>query len=81
MLIASNQSLAEYNLTKEPELISTKERLCEMYIDAEKLYKSITEKVNTISKYYYFLLLKLDCTQYYGNAYYTYRFMFRQLNR
>jgi hypothetical protein len=51
MLIASNQSLAEFNLNKEPELISAKERLCEMYDEAEKLYKSVTEKVNTISKY------------------------------
>jgi len=50
MLIASNQSLAEFNLTKEPDLISGKERLCEMYEEAEKLYKSVTEKVNTLSK-------------------------------
>lgn len=51
MLIASNRSLADFNLTKEPELINGKERLCEMYEDAEKLYKSVTEKVNIISKY------------------------------
>jgi len=51
MLIASNQSLAEFNLTKEPELISAKERLCEMYADAEKLYKSVLEKVNTIKQH------------------------------
>jgi len=51
MLIASNQSLAEFNLTKEPDLVSGKERLCEMYNEAEKLYKSVTEKVNTLSKY------------------------------
>lgn len=51
MLIASNQSLAEFNLTKEPELANGKERLCEMYQEAEKLYKSVTEKVNTLSKY------------------------------
>jgi len=54
MLIASNQSLAEFNLTKEPDLVSGKERLCEMYEEAEKLYKSVTEKVNTLSKYNYF---------------------------
>jgi len=54
MLIASNQSLAEFNLIKEPEFISAKERLCEMYIDADKLYKSVAEKVNTLSKYHYF---------------------------
>jgi len=54
MLIASNQSLAEFNLIKEPELISAKERLCEMYIDADKLYKSVTKNVNTLSKYHYF---------------------------
>jgi len=53
MLIASNQSLAEFNLTKEPDLVSGKERLCEMYEEAEKLYKSVTEKVNTLSKYNY----------------------------
>lgn len=52
MLIASNQSLAEFNLTKEPELISSKERLCEMYEEAEKIYKSVIEKVNTLSKFY-----------------------------
>jgi len=56
MLIASNQSLAEFNLTKEPDLVSGKERLCEMYEEAEKLYKSVTEKVNTLSKYNYFNL-------------------------
>ncbi|VVC31995.1 Modifier of rudimentary, Modr [Cinara cedri] len=50
MLIASNRSLADFNLTKEPELISGKERLCEMYEDAEKLYKSVTQKVNTIKQ-------------------------------
>jgi len=54
MLIASNQSLAEFNLTKEPDLVSGKERLCEMYEEAEKLYKSVTEKVNTLSEYNYF---------------------------
>lgn len=54
MLTASNQSLAEFNLTKEPELVSGKERLCEMYEEAEKLCKSVTEKVNTISKNHYF---------------------------
>lgn len=51
MLVASNRSLADFNLTKEPEIISCKERLCEMYEDAEKLYKSVKEKVNTIGKY------------------------------
>ncbi|XP_015369997.1 PREDICTED: vacuolar protein sorting-associated protein 37B [Diuraphis noxia] len=51
MLIASNQSLAEFNLTKEPELVSGKERLCEMYEEAEKLYKSVTEKVNTLKQH------------------------------
>ncbi|XP_022170671.1 vacuolar protein sorting-associated protein 37B [Myzus persicae] len=51
MLIASNQSLAEFNLTKEPELVSGKERLCEMYDEAEKLYKSVTEKVNTLKQH------------------------------
>lgn len=50
MLIASNRSLAEFNLTKEPELISGKERLHEMYNEAEKLYKSVTDKANTLSK-------------------------------
>lgn len=63
MLIASNQSLAEFNLSKEPELISSKERLCEMYDDADKLHKRITEKVNTISKYccfsFYLVLVHL----------------------
>lgn len=51
MLIASNQSLGEFNLTKEPELVSCKERLCEMYDEGDKLYKSVIEKVNTISEY------------------------------
>jgi len=51
MLIASNQSLAEFNLSKEPELISSKESLCEMYDDADKLHKRITEKVNTIKQH------------------------------
>lgn len=50
MLIASNQSLAEFNLTKEPDLVSCKERLSEMYEEAEKLYKRVTEKVTTISE-------------------------------
>jgi len=59
MLIVSNQSLAEFNLTKEPDLVSGKERLCEMYEEAEKLYKSVTEKVNTLSKYNY-LNTKID---------------------
>ncbi|XP_060840560.1 vacuolar protein sorting-associated protein 37B [Rhopalosiphum padi] len=51
MLIVSNQSLAEFNLTKEPDLVSGKERLCEMYEEAEKLYKSVTEKVNTLKQH------------------------------
>lgn len=57
MLIASNQSLAEFNLSKETELINGKKRLCEMYDDADKLYKGITEKVNTISKYCYLIFI------------------------
>lgn len=55
MLIASNQSLAEFNLTIEPEIISGKERLSEMYDDTGTLYKSITEKVNTLSKFHYLM--------------------------
>lgn len=52
MLIASNQSLGDYNLSKEPELVGGKERLCEMYVEADKLSKSVHEKLNSISKYY-----------------------------
>lgn len=67
MLIASNQSLAEFNLNKEPELASAKERLCEMYDEAEKLYKSVTEKVNTISKYpnYQYFLYRVSLNNWY----------------
>jgi len=55
MLIASNQSLADYNCIKEPEFFNTKERLCELYQDTDKLSKSVDEKVNILSKYYYFV--------------------------
>ncbi|XP_050428890.1 vacuolar protein sorting-associated protein 37B [Adelges cooleyi] len=50
MLIASNRSLAEFNLTKEPELVSGKKRLHEMYEEAEKLYKNVMEKVDTLKQ-------------------------------
>lgn len=50
MLIASNQSLAEYNLTKESELTYGKERLCEMYKEAEKIHKSVMEKANALGE-------------------------------
>lgn len=91
MLIVSNQSLAEFNLTKEPELISAKERLCEMYADAEKLYKSVIEKVNTISKYQcfsfnicvYFYSNPCECLFYVSNSSFSSRsnhFFFQRLN-
>jgi len=50
LLIASNQSLAEFNLTKESELKNGRERLCEMYKEAEKIYKSIIENAKTLGK-------------------------------
>lgn len=65
MLIASNQSLAEFNLTKEPELESGKERICEMYKEAEKLYKSVIDKANIISKYCISFYIKYLYLSYY----------------
>ncbi|XP_050537234.1 vacuolar protein sorting-associated protein 37B [Daktulosphaira vitifoliae] len=48
MLIASNRSLAEFNLTKEPELSDGKVKLRELYEEGEKLYNSVLEKVNIL---------------------------------
>lgn len=58
MLIASTQSLAEFNLTQEPSLAAIKERLSEMYEEADKIYKRVIEKVNNLSESFIIFLSK-----------------------
>ncbi|KAG8230660.1 hypothetical protein J437_LFUL010679 [Ladona fulva] len=45
VLMASNKSLAEYNLSKEPELTEGKQRLAEISETASDVYKSVENKL------------------------------------
>lgn len=50
MILASNRSLAEYNLSKEPALIESRERGQELAEKGQQLYKIVEEKINELSK-------------------------------
>lgn len=51
MIIASNRSLAEYNLSKESLLIEGREKIHELSESGQTIYKSIEEKINELSKF------------------------------
>ncbi|XP_071448725.1 vacuolar protein sorting-associated protein 37B [Hetaerina americana] len=51
MLMASNKSLAEYNLSKEPNLTEGKQRLLELNETASNLYASVEEKLVELKKH------------------------------
>lgn len=51
MLLASNKSLAEYNLSQEPALIERKEQLRELSAQVETLSKSIQDKISIIKSH------------------------------
>lgn len=44
MLMASNRSLAEFNLAREPQLSSGKQRIQELSEDGERIYNSVEAK-------------------------------------
>ena len=48
--MASNRSLAEFNLTKEPQLVEGKRRLQELSEEGASLCHSIENKVSQLSK-------------------------------
>lgn len=50
MLMASNRSLAEYNLAKQPELEEGKQQLRELSEQGSLLCTSINDKLDEISK-------------------------------
>lgn len=49
-LMASNDSLAEHNLTKEPELVEGRERIERMSKEGEELSKRVRELAEELSK-------------------------------
>jgi hypothetical protein len=74
MLIASNKSLAEYNLSQEEALLEKKSQLLDLNEQLTQLSKSVESKVELISKldcvrilkqdYLLIRLLNLFCTKY-----------------
>ena len=50
MLMASNRSLAEYNLVKQPELEEGKQVIRELSERGSQLCSSVQEKLDEISK-------------------------------
>jgi ESCRT-I complex subunit VPS37 len=48
-LLASNSSLAEENLSREPELVEGREKLQQLSEEAEQLSKQVEEKVKQLS--------------------------------
>lgn len=60
--MASNNSMAEFNLSKEPELVEGREKLQELSEEGELLTKNIEEKIKELSKQSYVLFVSLcDC--------------------
>ena len=51
MLMASNRSLAEYNLAKQPELEEGKQVVRELSERGSQLCSSVQEKLDEISKF------------------------------
>lgn len=51
-LMASNNSLAEFNLAKEPELVEGRERLEERSKEGEELSKRVKELSEELSKFF-----------------------------
>lgn len=49
-LMASNNSMAEFNLSKEPELVEGREKLQELSELGEELTKRVEEKMKELSK-------------------------------
>lgn len=50
MLMASNRSLAEFNLAREPHLISGKQRIQELSEEGERIYNSVEAKSKEFCK-------------------------------
>lgn len=50
-LMASNNSMAEYNLSKEPELVEGREKIKELSEIGEELTKSVEDKTKILSKF------------------------------
>lgn len=49
-LLVSNNSLAEFNLSKEPELVERREKIVELSERGEELTKNVEDKVKTLRK-------------------------------
>lgn len=49
--MANNNSTAEFNLSKEPELVEGREKIEELSEIGEQLTKTVEEKTKTLSKY------------------------------
>lgn len=54
--MASNNSMAEFNLSKEPELVEGREKLQELSEIGEELTKKVEEKTKILSEF-----LKIHC--------------------
>jgi len=57
MLMASNRSLAEFNLSKQPELEEGKQVLKEMSEQASQLCTSVRTKIDEMRKSSYILII------------------------
>lgn len=49
MLIASNKSLAEYNLSRAEEFKEKKRQLADLYEKLQKIYATVEEKTSKLS--------------------------------
>jgi ESCRT-I complex subunit VPS37 len=59
VLMASNRSLAEFNLTKEPQLAEGKQHLQELSETGAALCQRIESKVSELSKYAAYIKLPM----------------------
>lgn len=59
LLMASNTSLAEFNLSKQPELQEGKQILKELSEKGSRLCMSVKEKLDEISMYSFFFTVHL----------------------
>lgn len=50
-IITQNNSMAEYNLSKEPELTEGRDQLASLYEEVERLTKVVEEKQAELSRF------------------------------
>lgn len=51
MILASNKSLAEFNLSQEPKLVENRRKLLDLHNQANELVTNVTEKKSRLGTY------------------------------